>query len=54
MIKKIKKALDCKTNRELALILNVEESTVSRWKKKGFHKSTERLLLLLLNRIENG
>lgn len=48
MINKIKKALGCKTNRELALLLDVEESTVSRWKKQGFHKSTERLILLLL------
>jgi transcriptional regulator with XRE-family HTH domain len=54
MIKKIKKALGCKTNRELALLLDVAESTVSRWDKKGFHRSTERLLLLLLNQINKG
>jgi hypothetical protein len=52
MITKIKKALGCKTNRELALLLDVDESTVSRWNKNGFHKSTERLILLLLNKIK--
>jgi hypothetical protein len=35
VIKKIKSALNCKTNRELALLLDVAESTVSRWDKTG-------------------
>lgn len=52
MIDKIKEALDCKTNRELAKKLNVDESLISRWDHKGWRKSTERLLKLLLDRID--
>ena len=52
MIPKIKKALGCKTNRELALLLDVPESTVSRWKKQGFHRSTERVMSLMILKVE--
>ncbi len=48
MIQKIKKALDCKTDSELARKLQVDRNTVFRWKTKGFHPSTERLIQLLL------
>jgi len=51
MIEEIKKALDCKTDSELARLLDVDRSTVSRWRIKGFHQSTERLIKLLL---QNG
>ncbi|MCK5607128.1 helix-turn-helix domain-containing protein [Candidatus Pacearchaeota archaeon] len=47
MIKKIKKALGLKTNRELAALLGINESQITRWSKTGFHKSTEALLNLL-------
>lgn len=50
MINKIKKALNLKTNRELANILGVNESQITRWSKTGFHKSTEALLNLLFLR----
>jgi len=48
MIERIKEALNCKTDSELARKLKVERNTVFRWKTKGFHPSTERLILLLL------
>ena len=54
MIKKIKVALDIKTNRELAALVGVHESQITRWNKSGFHKSTESLLTLLLELAENG
>ena len=54
MIGQIKKILGCVTNRELAALLQVDESTVSRWGKRGFHKSTERLIKTLIDRFENG
>ena len=54
MINKLKTAFGCKTNREFAKKLGVNESTVSRWDKKGFHGSTERIIKLLLEKINNG
>ena len=53
MIKKIKTALGLKTNRELAVLLGVHESQITRWNKSGFHKSTEALLTLILD-FKNG
>ena len=53
MIKKIKKVLGLKTNRELASLLGVHESQITRWNKSGFHKSTEALLNLILEFAEN-
>ena len=60
MIKKIKKALDCKTDQELldklTLIAGkrIAKRQLQRWQDDGFPLSTEALLKLLLNRIENG
>lgn len=54
MITKIKEALNCKNDSELARLLNINRSRISYWKNKGFHKSTESLLKLLLEEIENG
>lgn len=51
MLEEIKKALDCETNQDLARMIKTAESTVCRWGKKGFCKSYERLLLLLLDKI---
>ena len=48
----IKDVLDCKTNKSLADILEVDKSQVTRWKQRGFNDSTERLLNQLLSRIE--
>jgi transcriptional regulator with XRE-family HTH domain len=48
MIEEIKKALGCKTDSELARKLQVDRNTVWRWKNNGFHPSTKRLILLLL------
>ena len=53
MIKKIKSALNIKTNRELAALLGIHESQITRWSKTGFHKSTEALLELLLEFAES-
>lgn len=58
MIKKIKKALHCKTNRELAKRLSeiagkkIHPEQITLWDKRGFHKSTEALLELLLKEIK--
>lgn len=52
MITKIKKTLGIKTNRELAILLCIHESQITRWSKDGFHKSTEALLNLLLGLLE--
>lgn len=55
LIKKIKQALDCKTSRELAKKLGVHDSQISRLKNRGFHgEGTEKLIILLLEKIENG
>jgi|GEM_PF-2233798 len=54
MIEKIKSALSCKTNRELANLLGVHESQITRWKKSGFHKSTEAVFKLILELPEKG
>ena len=53
MIKKIKKALGLKTNQELAGLLGVHKTQITRWNKDGFHKSTETLINLLLERIKD-
>lgn len=50
MIEEIKKALDCKTDAELARKVQVDRNTVFRWKRDGFHPSTERLIKLLLKK----
>ncbi len=52
MIEKIKKALDL-TNQELTE-KGIHKSQLTRWKKNGFHQSTELLFELLLEKIENG
>ena len=53
LIKKIKLALDCKNGRELAKLLDVDESQISKIKKTGFHgKGTEKLINLLLEKID--
>jgi len=51
MITKIKKALDL-NNQEL-IKKGIHKSQLSRWKKNGFHKSTEILFDLLLEKIKN-
>ncbi len=52
LIQKIKTVLGCKTARELAKILGVDESQISKIKKTGFHgKGTEKLINLLLDKI---
>jgi len=52
MIKRIKKTLGLKTNRELSKLLKIHESQITRWSKTGFHGSTEKLLNILLSEIE--
>ena len=54
MITEIKNALGIKTNRELAKLLRINESQITRWNKSGFHKSTEALLELLLDIIDES
>lgn len=54
LIKKIKLALGCRFDRDLAKKLGVHESQISRFKKTGFHgEGTEKLINLLLEKIEN-
>lgn len=54
MIKKIKTALGIKTNQELADLVGVHTSQITHWKNRGFHKSTEALLNLILEFSEDG
>ena len=53
MITKLKKALDCKNDSELARKIGVNRSRISYWKTNGFHKSTENLLKLLLDKMDD-
>jgi len=48
-----KKIKEIKTNRELAKILNVNESQITRWNKQGFYKSTENILFVLFNEYKD-
>lgn len=52
IINKLKILFCCKTNRELAQQLEVHESTIARWCKKGFYPSTTRIIKLLLEIIK--
>lgn len=54
MIARIKKALNLRTNRELAEALGVHESQIVRWNKNGFHRSVGRLIDLLLDELEKA
>jgi len=51
-IDKLKSILNCEKDIELANILNVHKSQVSRWRKSGFAGSIDRLVEQLLMRIE--
>jgi len=52
MLNRIKKALKVHTNRDLAKKLEVDESLISRWGTRGFHRSTAKLLNALLGKYE--
>jgi len=62
VMERIKLALHCKKNIDLAkkiddahgveITQNVHESTISRWDKKGFPKTTETIITLLLDKID--
>lgn len=52
IISKLKELFKCKSSRELATKLQVNESTISRWQKKGFSRSITRLITLLLEKIK--
>ena len=53
ILNEIKKIKEIKTNRELAKILNVNESQITRWNKQGFYKSTENILFVLFNEYKD-
>lgn len=51
-VERIKRVLNCPTNRALAKRLEVHESQIGRWNRGGFYTSTDFLINLLLDLIE--
>ena len=54
MIEKIKKALDCKNDSELAKKINRHRSQIARLRKSDFSSSTWKIVEFLLEKINHG
>ena len=52
-IERLKIALDCLTDKDLASKIGSYDSNVCRWKKSGFHVTTANIIDALLDVIES-